>query len=137
MPIVSMSPLAFLAKPVRWLEAIRDIGGSITAAPNFAFDLCARKIADADLEGLDLSSWRVALNGAEAVLAGTIERFTTRFAPLGFRPEAIARSTAWPRQPVRDRPAAGTPAAHRAPQPGGVPARAGDRARPRPTIHSR
>jgi fatty-acyl-CoA synthase len=89
MPIVSMSPLAFLAKPVRWLEAISRHRGTVTAAPNFAFDLCARKIADADLDGLDLSSWRVALNGAEAVLAGTIERFTTRFAPLGFRPEAL------------------------------------------------
>ena len=51
MPIVSMSPLAFLAKPVRWLEAISRHRGTITAAPNFAFDLCARKIADADLEG--------------------------------------------------------------------------------------
>jgi fatty-acyl-CoA synthase len=89
MPIVSMSPLAFLAKPVRWLEAISRHRGTITAAPNFAFDLCARKIADADLEGIDLSSWRVALNGAEAVLAGTIDRFTTRFAPYGFRPEAL------------------------------------------------
>ena len=89
MPIVSMSPLAFLAKPVRWLEAISRHRGTVTAAPNFAFDLCARKIADADLEGLDLSSWRVALNGAEAVIAGTIERFTARFAPLGFRPEAL------------------------------------------------
>jgi fatty-acyl-CoA synthase len=88
-PIVSMSPLAFLAKPVRWLEAISRHRGTVSPAPNFAFDLCARKIADADLEGLDLSSWRVALNGAEAVLAGTIERFTTRFAPLGFRPEAL------------------------------------------------
>jgi fatty-acyl-CoA synthase len=89
MPIVSMSPLAFLAKPVRWLEAISRHRGTITAAPNFAFDLCARKIADADLQGLDLSSWRVALNGAEAVLAGTVERFTTRFAPFGFRPDAL------------------------------------------------
>ena len=88
-PIVSMSPLAFLAKPVRWLEAISRHRGTITAAPNFAYDLCARKIADADLESLDLSSWRVALNGAEAVLAGTIERFTTRFAPYGFRPDAM------------------------------------------------
>jgi 1-acyl-sn-glycerol-3-phosphate acyltransferase len=89
MPIVSMSPLAFLAKPVRWLEAISTHRGTVTAAPNFAFDLCARKIPDADLAGLDLSSWRCALNGAEAVLAGTIERFTTRFAPLGFRPDAL------------------------------------------------
>ena len=61
----------------------------MTAAPNFAYDLCARKIADADLAGLDLSAWRVALNGAEAVLPATIERFTARFAPLGFRPEAM------------------------------------------------
>ena len=87
--IVSMSPLAFLAKPVRWLEAIARHRATITAAPNFAYDLCARKIPEADLAGLDLSSWRSALNGAEAVLAGTVERFTTRFAPLGFRPEAL------------------------------------------------
>ena len=89
MTIVSMSPLAFLAKPVRWLEAIARHRATITAAPNFAYDLCARKIADADLAGLDLSSWRCALNGAEAVLTGTVERFTTRFAPCGFRPEAM------------------------------------------------
>ena len=98
MPIVSMSPLAFLAKPVRWLEAISRHRGTITAAPNFAFDLCARKIADADLEGIDLSSWRVALNGAEAVLAGTIERFTTRFAPSRLHgPRRCGRSTASPK----------------------------------------
>ena len=89
MPIVSMSPLAFLAKPVRWLEAISRHRGTITAAPNFAYDLCARKIADADLAGLDLSSWRAALNGAEAVLPGTIDRFAARFAPVGFRPDAM------------------------------------------------
>jgi fatty-acyl-CoA synthase len=89
MAIVSMSPLAFLARPVRWLEAISRHRATVTAAPNFAYDLCARKIADADLTGLDLSTLRCALNGAEAVLAGTIERFTTRFAPFGFRPEAL------------------------------------------------
>jgi 1-acyl-sn-glycerol-3-phosphate acyltransferase len=89
MPVVSMSPLAFLARPVRWLEAISRHRATVTAAPNFAYDLCARKIADADLAGLDLSSWRCALNGAEAVLAGTIDRFTTRFAPLGFRADAM------------------------------------------------
>jgi len=87
--IVSMSPLAFLAKPVRWLEAISRHRATVSAAPNFAYDLCARKIADADLAGLDLSSWRCALNGAEAVLAGTIDRFSSRFGPLGFRPEAM------------------------------------------------
>jgi len=89
MPIVSMSPLAFLAKPVRWLEAISRHRGTITAAPNFAYDLCARKIGEAELAGLDLSSWRAALNGAEAVLAGTVDRFSTRFAAVGFRPESM------------------------------------------------
>jgi 1-acyl-sn-glycerol-3-phosphate acyltransferase len=89
MPIVSMSPLAFLARPVRWLEAISRHRGTITAAPNFAYDLCARKIGEEELAGLDLSSWRAALNGAEAVLAGTIARFSTRFAAVGFRPEAM------------------------------------------------
>ena len=129
MPIVSMSPLAFLAKPVRWLEAISRHRGTITAAPNFAFDLCARKIADADLEGIDLSSWRVALNGAEAVLAGTIERFTTRFAPVRLPPESAAAGLRAGRgQPVRDRAAAGPAAARRAPEPRGVPACARHRA---------
>jgi 1-acyl-sn-glycerol-3-phosphate acyltransferase len=89
MTVVSMSPLAFLGKPVRWLQAISQHRGTITAAPNFAYDLCARKIADADLAELDLSSWRVALNGAEAVLPATIERFAARFGPYGFRPEAM------------------------------------------------
>ncbi len=128
MPIVSMSPLAF--SPAGALaEAISRHRGTVTAAPNFAFDLCARKIADADLEGLDLSSWRVALNGAEAVLAGTIERFTTRFAPLGFRPEALRPVYGLAESSLCvTAPAARTPAPRRAPQPRGVPARADDRA---------
>ena len=97
MPIVSMSPLAFLAKPVRWLEAISRHRGTVSPAPNFAFDLCARKIADADLEGLDLSSWRVALNGAEAASPerSSASRRASRRSASG--PRRCGRSTAWPR----------------------------------------
>jgi fatty-acyl-CoA synthase len=88
-PIVVMSPLAFLSRPERWLRAIQRHRGTMSPAPNFAFELCVRKIADNDLEGLDLSSWRAALNGAEPVHADTIERFVTRFGPYGFRREAM------------------------------------------------
>src|SRR2546428_7440878 len=62
---------------------------TIAAAPNFAFEPCVRKIADKDIEGLDLSSWRAALNGAEPVNPETLERFAARFAPYGFRGEAM------------------------------------------------
>ncbi len=89
LPLVVMSPLAFLARPVRWLRAIHAYRGTLSAAPNFAYELCARKIDDAELEGLDLSSWRVAANGAEAVLPETLARFAERFARCGLRPEAI------------------------------------------------
>jgi len=88
-PLVVMSPLAFLSRPQRWLWAIHQHGGTMSPAPNFAFELCARKIADKDLQGLNLSSWRAAFNGAEAVRAETIERFVDRFAPFGFRREAL------------------------------------------------
>lgn len=88
-PITVMSPLAFLARPSRWLHAIHAHRGTISAAPNFAFDLCARKITDAEIDGLDLSSWRIAINGSEAVRPDTIERFTQRFAPYGFQPTAM------------------------------------------------
>ena len=88
-PIAIMSPLAFLARPVRWLQAIHAHRATLSAAPNFAFDLCARRIGAEEIEGLDLSSWRLALNGSEAVSAETIERFTARFAPHGFRSETM------------------------------------------------
>ncbi|MGZ8992788.1 MAG: AMP-binding protein, partial [Burkholderiaceae bacterium] len=89
-PLVVMSPLAFLAKPERWLWAIHRYRGTISAAPNFAYELCLKRIDDAALEGLDLSSWRLAFNGAEAVSPDTIERFVQRFAHYGLRREAIA-----------------------------------------------
>lgn len=88
-PLVLMSPLAFLAKPFRWLAAIHRHRGTLSAAPNFAYDLCRRQIDERDLEGLDLSSWRVALNGAEPVSPETLEGFSRRFAPRGFRPESL------------------------------------------------
>jgi fatty-acyl-CoA synthase len=88
-PVVIMSPLAFLSRPERWLRAIHRHRGTVSPAPNFAYELCARKIADKDLEGLDLSSWRAALNGAEPVQPGTLDRFVARFAPYGFRREAF------------------------------------------------
>ena len=67
-PVVVMSPLTFLSRPVRWLQAFDSHRGTLTAAPNFAYDLCVRKIADDEIGQLDLSSCRCALNGAEAVV---------------------------------------------------------------------
>jgi fatty-acyl-CoA synthase len=89
LPLVVMSPLAFLTRPERWLKAIHWHGATISPAPNFAYELCSRKIADRDIEGLDLSSWRAALNGAEQVRPETLERFAGRFGPYGFRREAL------------------------------------------------
>ncbi|HSE93703.1 MAG TPA: AMP-binding protein, partial [Methylomirabilota bacterium] len=88
-PVVIMSPLAFLARPARWLRAISAHRATISAAPNFAFDLCVKKVADEELAGVDLGCWRLAMNGSEAVSAETIERFTRRFAAKGFRAEAM------------------------------------------------
>ncbi len=87
-PLAVMSPLAFLTRPERWLKAFQKYGGTISAAPNFAYELCVRKIADKDLEGVDLSNWRAALNGAEPVNPDTLDRFAERFARYGFRREA-------------------------------------------------
>ena len=90
MPLVVMSPLAFLARPERWLWAIHRQRATISGAPNFGYELCLRRIADDDLQGLDLSSWRLAFNGAEPVSPETVRRFSARFARYGFKPEALA-----------------------------------------------
>jgi 1-acyl-sn-glycerol-3-phosphate acyltransferase len=87
-PLVVMSPLAFITRPERWLWAFHKHGGTIAAAPNFAYERCASKIADKDIAGLNLSTWRAALNGAEPVNPETLERFAARFAAYGFRREA-------------------------------------------------
>jgi 1-acyl-sn-glycerol-3-phosphate acyltransferase len=89
LPITLLSPTAFLARPERWLWAIHERRATASAAPNFAYELCARRIPDEALEGLDLSSWRAAFNGAEPLGPGTLARFARRFAPFGFRPEAM------------------------------------------------
>ena len=87
--VVLMSPLAFLARPARWLETIHRHRGTVSAAPNFAFELCLNKLVDADLDGFDLSCWRLAFNGAEPVSPDTLERFAARFARCGFAREAL------------------------------------------------
>jgi 1-acyl-sn-glycerol-3-phosphate acyltransferase len=89
-PLVLMSPLAFLTRPQRWLWTIHKHRGSLTAAPNFAYELCLRKVDDRELEGLDLSSLRMAFNGAEPVSPNTIRNFSDRFARYGFRAQAMA-----------------------------------------------
>ncbi|WP_455207461.1 AMP-binding protein [Kaarinaea lacus] len=85
---VVMSPLAFLTKPQRWLWAIHRYGGTLSASPNFGYEFCVRRIADEDMQNLDLSSWRAAFNGAEPVSPDTVKRFCDRFADYGFRREA-------------------------------------------------
>ncbi|HXU47223.1 MAG TPA: AMP-binding protein, partial [Thermoanaerobaculia bacterium] len=89
MPLALISPLAFLSRPARWLELIHEHKATLSAAPNFAYELCLGKIDDAEIEGVDLSSWRAALNGAEPVSPETIRRFTERFARFGFRAETM------------------------------------------------
>ena len=89
-PTVIMPPLAFLADPGRWLRAIGRHRATLSAAPNFAFDLCCKNVRDEDITGLDLSSLRMLVNGAEPVSPATIARFTARFAKYGFPPEAMA-----------------------------------------------
>jgi len=89
-PTAIMPPLAFLADPARWLRAIGRHRATLSAAPNFAFELALKAVRDEDIEGLDLSSLRMVVNGAEPVSPATIARFVERFAPHGLRPEAIA-----------------------------------------------
>jgi 1-acyl-sn-glycerol-3-phosphate acyltransferase len=89
-PLVVMPPTAFVNRPVRWLRAIHRFRGTMSSAPNFAYEICATRLEAGDLEGLDLSSWRLAFNGAEPVSPATLERFAQRFAAFGFRREALA-----------------------------------------------
>lgn len=84
-PATIMSPMSFLQKPVRWLRGISKHRVTISGGPNFAYDLCTQKITDDQMEGVDLSCWKLAFNGAEPVRAETLDKFTERFAPFGFR----------------------------------------------------
>ncbi|MEA2115878.1 MAG: AMP-binding protein, partial [Thermodesulfobacteriota bacterium] len=86
--LVIMQPLSFLARPERWLWAIHNYHGTMSASPNFGYEFCYRRLDDNKLKGLDLRSWRLAFNGAEPVSPETIRNFEKRFTAYGFRPEA-------------------------------------------------
>ncbi|MDG2380283.1 MAG: aminotransferase class I/II-fold pyridoxal phosphate-dependent enzyme [Pirellulaceae bacterium] len=88
-PSILMSPMLFLQRPVRWLKAVSNFSVTISGGPNFAYDLCTRKITEDQLTDIDLSSWTLAFNGAEPVRRETLEKFYRRFAPYGFRKEAF------------------------------------------------
>lgn len=79
-----MSPLLFLQSPLRWLQAISRYRATASGGPNFAYDLCVRKIKPEQLEGIDLSSWQIAFNGAEPINYQTLEQFADKFTPYGF-----------------------------------------------------
>jgi acyl-CoA synthetase (AMP-forming)/AMP-acid ligase II len=83
-PAVLFQPLLFLQNPLRWLQAITRYRGTISGGPNFAYDLCVKKITEEEKAGLELSSWTEALNGAEPVRAETLRRFASAFAPAKF-----------------------------------------------------
>ncbi len=87
-PVVLMSPVTALQRPLRWLQAISKYRATISGGPNFAYELCLNKIKPEQREGLDLSSWQVAFNGAEPLRGETLERFAATFAPCGFRTQA-------------------------------------------------
>ena len=88
-PSVLLSPMAFLSRPVRWLAALTEYRATASVAPNFAFDLCVKRIDDAALATLDLHRVRAILNGAEPILPATLDRFVARFSPVGLRREAL------------------------------------------------
>ncbi|ATB34308.1 AMP-binding protein [Melittangium boletus] len=107
-----MSPLDFVTRPSRWLEAISKYRASISGGPNFAYELCTTKVSDEELRALDLSCWRIAFNGSEPVQAEVLRRFSDRFQASGFRHQAhypcyglaeatlFATGSAGPREPV-------------------------------------
>jgi len=83
---VLVAPTAFMQRPLSWLHTIHRYRGEVTSAPNFAFDLCVQRFRADQMDGIDLSCWKLALNGAEPVHADTIRRFAQTFAPYGFTP---------------------------------------------------
>jgi len=91
-PTVLMSPLAFLSRPASWLRAIHRHRGTMSGGPNFSFELCLRRIADEDIEGIDLSSWRFAFNAAEPVSPDTIVEFEKRFGKYGLPKNCLSPS---------------------------------------------
>ncbi|MEV6032879.1 amino acid adenylation domain-containing protein [Nonomuraea sp. NPDC052116] len=88
-PCLLMSPLTFLHRPFRWLEALSRFGGTVSAAPDFAYAECVKRVTDDELATLDLSAWQAALVGAEPVRPSTLAAFSERFGPAGFRRESL------------------------------------------------
>ncbi|WP_338580278.1 non-ribosomal peptide synthetase [Pseudomonas sp. ML2-2023-6] len=91
-PCVLMSPAYFLTRPLRWLEAISEYGGTISGGPDFAYRLCRERVSDTALAALDLSRWRVAYSGSEPIRQDTLEHFADKFAPCGFSPDSYFAS---------------------------------------------
>ncbi len=88
-PITLMSPITFVQRPLRWLQAISRVRATVSGGPDFAYDLCMRRIKPEQRADLDLSCWEVAFNGAEPVSAGTLQAFAEYFEPCGFNPDAF------------------------------------------------
>jgi acyl-CoA synthetase (AMP-forming)/AMP-acid ligase II len=100
-PVVLMSPLSFLQRPLRWLQAVSRYRATTSGGPNFAYELCLERIVPEQRAGLELGSWRVAFNGAEPVRRHTMERFADAFGACGFQRSAfypcygLAEATLW------------------------------------------
>ncbi|WP_342026023.1 amino acid adenylation domain-containing protein [Cytobacillus pseudoceanisediminis] len=88
-PVTLMSPFDFMQQPIKWLEVISNTGATTSGGPNFAFDLCVKKITEEQKKSLDLSKWKVAFNGAEPIRAETLKRFAKEFSSCGFKEEAF------------------------------------------------
>lgn len=84
-----IAPQDFLRRPVLWLETISRFGAEASGGPNFGYELCTRRITESEMEGIDLSSWRLAFSGAERVRPDVLRRFCARFASAGFAPESL------------------------------------------------
>ena len=86
---VLTSPMTFLQRPLRWLQAITRYGVTVSGGPNFAYQLCVDKIPEEELQGIDLSTWDIAFNGAEPIRSSTLEAFCEKFEPYGFQRSAV------------------------------------------------
>jgi acyl-CoA synthetase (AMP-forming)/AMP-acid ligase II len=91
-PCILMSPAYFLGRPLRWLEAISEYGGTISGGPDFAYRLCSERVSESALERLDLSRWRVAYSGSEPIRLDSLERFAEKFAASGFSDSSFMAS---------------------------------------------
>ncbi|EPN43158.1 condensation domain-containing protein, partial [Pseudomonas syringae] len=91
-PCILMAPAYFLTRPLRWLEAISEYGGTISGGPDFAYQLCSARVSDSALERLDLSRWRVAYSGSEPIREDSLNAFAEKFASCGFTPDSFMAS---------------------------------------------